>query len=76
MPGQYSGFDYPALAKRGVMFGVALFVIGALGEIGSRGVYGDLPGWGDALLLSFEVGGILAVLISVFVFGIALPLVE
>jgi len=73
---QYASLDYPTLAKTGFLLGVALFVLGGLGEIVARAVFGGLPGWEQTLFFDMEVLGILLGLFSPLVFGIALPLIE
>lgn len=74
--GQYGSMDHATLAKRGFLLGVALFALGALGELAAATLLGPLPGWGNMLLTDMEALGILLGLFSPLVFGIALPLVE
>ncbi|MFC7135076.1 MULTISPECIES: hypothetical protein [Salinibaculum] len=71
-----SSMDYGKRAKQGFLLGVGLFAFGALGEILVHSVFGGVPGWERALLFDAEVLGILIGLLSPFVFGIALPLME
>lgn len=71
-----SQLDYAALAKGGFLLGVALLAIGAGGEIVGHTVYGSLPEWETTLLFDLEVVGVLVALVSPFLFGIFLPLVE
>ena len=52
-----------------------LFVVGALGELLAHTVL-TLPEWEQTLLLDAVILGTLVALLSVFVFGIVLPLVE
>ena len=73
---QYVATDYPSLAKTGFLLGVALFVLGGLGEVVGTAVFGGLPAWEQTLFFDMEVLGILLGLFSPLVFGIALPLVE
>jgi len=76
MAGRYGDLDYPTLTKRSVLLGVALFLVGALGEavIALMGL--QVPGWEEALLFDLEVLGIVVAFLSVVVFGVALPLTE
>jgi len=71
-----SQFDYPTLAKGGFLLGASLFILGALGEIIGHVVFGSLPGWEATLFFDMVVLGVLIGLISPFVFGIFLPLVD
>ncbi|WP_246984486.1 DUF7860 family protein [Halorientalis marina] len=76
MAGRYGDLDYPTLTKRSVLLGVALFLVGALGEavIALMGL--QVPGWEETLLFDLEVLGIVVAFLSVVVFGVALPLTE
>lgn len=67
--------DYSKRAKQGFLAGAGLFLAGAVGELFGH-TYLSLPGWGEAVLLDAIVLGTLSALVSVFVFGIILPLVE
>lgn len=67
--------DHAKRAKQGFLAGAVLFVAGAVGELLGH-TYLTLPGWGEAVLFGAVVLGTLVALVSVFVFGIALPLVE
>ncbi|WP_436928106.1 DUF7860 family protein [Halosimplex amylolyticum] len=73
---QYVSTDYPSLAKTGFLLGIALFVLGAGGELVGTAVFGGIPGWEQTLFFDMEVLGILLGLFSPLVFGIVLPLVE
>ncbi|MBV0924066.1 hypothetical protein KTS45_07595 [Halomicroarcula limicola] len=73
---QYRSMDHAALAKRGFLLGVGLFVLGILGEFVAPAVVGPLPGWGHMVLTDMEGIGILLGLFSPLVFGIILPLIE
>jgi hypothetical protein len=73
---RYGNLDYPVLAKRGFLLGLALFAVGALGEVVGHVALGTVPGLVDTLLLDLEVVGVLLGLLSPFVFGILLPLTE
>ena len=68
--------DYPKLTKRGMLLGFGLFLAGLLGQVALPGVLGAVPAWELSLFLDAEFLGIALVLLSPFVFGIALPLTE
>lgn len=70
-----SATDHAKRAKQGFLVGAGLFVPGALGELLGHTVV-SLPGWGEAVLFDAVVAGTLVALLSVFLFGIVLPLVE
>lgn len=74
--GRYGDLDYGRLTKYGFALGVALFVCGAAGSAIGPAVAGPLPGWERTLLVDGEVAGILVAFVSVFGFGIVLPLTE
>lgn len=74
--GRYGDLDYPRLAKRGFLLGLALLFVGAGGEALLPALVGPLPGWERALLLDVEILGLLVGFFSPLVFGIALPLTE
>ena len=76
MVGATSSLDYPTLTKRGFALGVALFVIGALGEAGLAVAGVTVPQWEQTLLFDMEILGILIGLLAPFVFGVLLPLTE
>jgi len=76
MAGRYGELDYAVITKRGFLLGVALFAIGALGELGLTAVGLSVPEWERALLFDIELLGILIGLLTPFVFGILLPLTE
>lgn len=68
--------DYAFLAKAGFLLGVALFVVGAGGELVGTAVFGSLPSWETTLLFDMEVLGILVGLFAPLTFVIVMPLVE
>lgn len=72
----YRNVDYPVLAKRGFLLGLALFALGALGHVVGHVVLPGLPGWTDTLFLYLEEIGVLLGLLAPVVFGIVLPLTE
>ena len=76
MAGRYGSLDYPELTRLGFGLGLALFVVGVLGEIALPAVAGPLPGWERTLFFDFEALGVALALISPFVFGVLLPLTE
>lgn len=73
---QSQSIDYPTRTKQGVLVGVSLFVVGAIGELLGHTYLPELPGWEQTVLFYAMVFGTLIALLSVLVFGFALPLVE
>jgi hypothetical protein len=71
-----SRMDYARLAKGGFLLGLGMLFVGALGELIGHVVFGGLPGWEDTLFFDLEVLGVLLALVSPFLFGIFLPLLE
>jgi hypothetical protein len=67
--------DYADIAKKGFLFGVVLFALGAVGEVAGHAFLG-LPSIADQLFFGMEVTGILVGLLVPIVFGAVLPLVE
>lgn len=55
---------------------VFLFGFGIVGMIFGPAMFGSLPGWEKTLFVGSGTAGILTAILSVFVFGIALPLTE
>ncbi|MFB6096841.1 MAG: hypothetical protein ABEJ74_05590 [Haloferacaceae archaeon] len=76
MAGRYGNVNFPKLTKRSFLFGLALFVVGAFGQIGLHAVGLSVPGWEQSLLFDAEVIGVIVALLSPFVFGILLPLTD
>lgn len=68
--------DYEAYTKYGFGLGAALFVAGAIGATVGPTVFGELPSWEWTILFDAMVAGIVIGFVSVFGFGIALPLME
>lgn len=68
--------DYARMAKLGFLLGIALFVVGTGGEFVGHAAYSSLPGWEETLLTDSVVAGIFVGFVSVFGFGIVMPLVE
>lgn len=58
--------DYPKLGKYGVLSGVALFLVGTVGEVVGHAVMSHIPGWENALLTIMLGAGILAAFVSFF----------
>lgn len=71
-----SGIDYATYTKRGIAFGFLLIGVGALGHTLLPSLVGTLPGWEQTLLFDSVVFGLASELISVFGFGIILPLID
>ena len=71
-----NSMDYARLTKVGFLFGLGLFVAGAGGEFVGHAVWGTLPAWEETLLLDSMGLGIVAAFVSVFGFGIVMPLLE
>lgn len=76
MAGRYRNIDYAKLTKTSVLLGVSLIVIGFLGEVALGMSTVHAPGWVDTVLVDAEFLGIIVALLSVFIFGILLPLRE
>lgn len=76
MAGRYGDVDYARLTKTSVLLGVSLTMVGFFGHmaLGMSAVHA--PGWLDTVLVDAEFLGIVVALLSVFVFGIVLPLTE
>lgn len=68
--------DQQALAKYGLLAAVGLFAVGVLGHLVLPPLVGPLPGWERTMFTDFEVLGIVLGLVSVFGFGIVMPLLE
>ncbi|MDY6779495.1 MAG: hypothetical protein SV760_02895 [Halobacteria archaeon] len=74
--GHGMGLDYAKYAKRTFILGVALMVLGWIGEEVGRVFLGGLPGWEETLLLYSIAIGLLLLIFSIVGFGIFLPLTE
>lgn len=74
--GRYGDLDYPKLAKRGFLLGLAMLLVGAAGEAFLPALVGPLPTWEDTLLLDLEMLGLVVAFLSPVLFGFALPLTE
>lgn len=73
---EYKHPSYGQLAKGGFLLGLAMLIIGAGGEVAIHSHLVSLADWVDVLLFDVEVVGVLVFLLSPFVFGIFLPLVD
>lgn len=69
-------FDHGHVAKFGLLGGVALFLLGAVGEAVAHAYAAGLPESVDHLFFGMEVGGILVALFVPLIFGAVLPLIE
>ena len=76
MTGRYGNLDYPTLTKRGLAGGLALFLVGLLGETVGPALVGPMPAWEHALLFDLEAIGVLVMLVAPFAFGVVRPLTE
>lgn len=74
MPRPGQAIDTDRLVKLGFALGLSLFAVGAGGELIGHALYGTLPAWENTLFFDAEVLGIATAFLSVFVFGIAVPL--
>jgi hypothetical protein len=74
--GQYGSLDYPTLTKAGFLFGLALFLGGAVGSALFGAFIGPIPGWLSTALFDVEAIGLVIGFFSPFIFGIFLPLTE
>jgi hypothetical protein len=68
--------DYARAAKLGFLFGVALFVVGMVGEIAGHALLPSLPESVYGLLFSMEILGVLVGFFTPITFGAILPLTE
>ncbi|UPW02119.1 hypothetical protein M0R88_08485 [Halorussus gelatinilyticus] len=74
--GRYGNPNYQWLAKTGFLLSLALFAVGAGGELTASAMHLTLPAWEDALFVDLEIIGTLGALLSPLVFGVVLPLTE
>lgn len=74
--GRYGTLDYPVLAKRGFLLGLALFAVGVVGELLVHTVLTGLPGWIGTVLFDMELLGVVIGLLAPLVFGVVMPLTE
>ncbi|WP_135852371.1 DUF7860 family protein [Halorussus salinus] len=74
--GRYGDLNYQWLAKTGFLCSLALFAVGAGGELAAAAMHLTLPAWENALFVNFEILGTLGALLSPLVFGVVMPLTE
>lgn len=74
--GRYDDPDYITLAKGGFFLGLALFLVGAGGEVIGHALYESLPAWENTLFLYSEGIGLLVGFFSPLLFGVVMPLTE
>lgn len=74
--GRYGNLDYASLTKGGVAMSAATFALALLVQFGARAAGITLPAWEVTLLTDLEYLSILGIVLSVFVFGVVLPLTE
>lgn len=67
--------DHAAVAKKGFLLGVALFAVGALGEVVGH-AYFAVPALAEQLFFGMEVTGVALGLLVPIIFGAVLPLTE
>ena len=68
--------DYARTAKAGFVGGLALFVIGVVGELAGHAVLASMPPTAEQGLFAVEVLGVLVGFFVPVVFGTILPLTE
>lgn len=67
--------DHAAVAKKGFLLGVALFALGALGEVVGHAFFA-VPALAEQLFFGMEVTGVAIGLLVPIIFGAVLPLTE
>lgn len=70
------GIDYGSWMRRGFMLGTVMFVLGALGTTVASFALHGLPEWEMTLFTDLIALGVIVGFLSVFGFGIVLPLTE
>lgn len=68
--------DYARLAKLGFLFGIGLFAVGAVGEIGGHAFLPTVPSTLETVFFGMETVGVIVGLVAPIVFGAVLPLIE
>ena len=68
--------DYSRFAKGGFLLGLALFLVGGVGELALSATGGPVSEIVATLLFDMEVLGVAVGLFAPLTFGIVLPLVE
>jgi hydrogenase/urease accessory protein HupE len=71
-----TSMNHEKLAKGGFLLGLALFAVGAVGELVAHSLFTELPGWEQTLLFDMIVFGVLIALLAPLLFGIVIPLIE
>lgn len=74
--GRYGDLNFARLTKTGFLLSLALFAIGAGGELLATHMQWSLPTWETTLLFDMEILGSLGMLFVPFFFGIFLPLTD
>ncbi|WP_158058763.1 DUF7860 family protein [Halorussus halophilus] len=74
--GRYGDLDYERVTKLGFLLSLALFAVGAGGELTAATMHWTLPAWEHTLLVDMEILGVVGALFTPLVFGIILPLTE
>lgn len=67
--------QYADVAKKGFLVGLALFAVGAVGEVAGH-AYVAIPAMAEGLFFGMEVVGVVLALFVPIVFGAVLPLLE
>ena len=73
---RYGDLNYQWWAKTCFLVSLAVFALGAGGEITAAAMHLSLPRWENVLFTDMEILGTLGALFSPLVFGILLPLTE
>ncbi|SHG41706.1 DUF7860 family protein [Halobaculum gomorrense] len=76
MVGRYGDVNYPKLTKLSVLAFFALFVVTARLNAWLSMTGTAVPAWEEVLLVDIELLSVIGVFLSVFVFGVLLPLTE
>lgn len=76
MTGRYGSLDYPTLTKRALAACVAVLLASLTVEAVVATTAVTIPDWEHALLADVELLAVVSMFLSVFVFGVALPLTE
>lgn len=74
--GRYGDLNYQWWARTGFLLSVALFTIGAGGELTTAAMQLSVPAWEDVLFTDLEIIGVLGALFLPLLFGVVLPLTE
>lgn len=74
--GRYGSIDYARIAKTGFLLGVALLLIGFLGEYIAHTALTTVPEWELRLFFWLEVIGVAIGFFVPLIYGLILPLTE